>query len=101
MSTKHTPGPWQFTSWDVYDIRDERARTIALAIVGENRAGQISSDEAKANARLIAAAPELLASAQEIMSWMDNLNRYYGERPKETGTAQRLYDAIAKATGGE
>lgn len=54
MKTQHTPGPWKATRCCVEDSKKRMvAGTSTLDIAGE---------EAKANARLIAAAPELLAT---------------------------------------
>lgn len=69
MSTQHTPGPWKQLSdgikrhdEDYCQIRDSKGQFIA------NTAVAISStrlDEARANARLIAAAPDLLAACDD------------------------------------
>ena len=100
--TQHTPGPWQLGEFDEtggYDCmtgsyavtRDGRE----LAEVDQTHYGQANcdwdyrSDEAEANARLIAAAPELLEALQFVpMSELDNLTR------------AKIDAAIAKATGG-
>ncbi len=56
---KHTPGPWN-TGWTFWEGDEEIA-------YGINRGkGTISDTEATANARLIAAAPELLESVKEL-----------------------------------
>lgn len=58
----HTPGPWD--AQGIYFFADPLVgETIPL---GEMNYKFISFDEAKANARLIAAAPELLASCKEL-----------------------------------
>lgn len=56
MTTQHTPGPWEV------EIADSLYNTFY--IVNEDR----ESDELDhANARLIAAAPELLAALREVL----------------------------------
>jgi hypothetical protein len=69
--SKHTPGPWHLGShgeqYNFAHVRagsDDSAETIAEVFglyINTGRAGQ-KNEEAIANARLIAAAPELLAA---------------------------------------
>jgi hypothetical protein len=71
--TKHTPGPWRVDeTWpeetntirvkrNVLCVKAEPQRTIALC-------GHGSQDEAVANARLIAAAPELISALKAIQA---------------------------------
>jgi hypothetical protein len=75
---KHTPGPWFTldTGLDVYTEYPQndadylpRRRHLAAAITTHQ-----FDQEARANARLIAAAPELLQSLQAIVDEMCNLN---------------------------
>lgn len=56
----HTTGPWGTRRTAVYDIIVDAATGRTLAFVGI----EIRPEEAAANARLIAAAPELLAALQ-------------------------------------
>lgn len=74
MSThKHTPGPWKFGKelgarngeWLVSFDAGSKWRGIAIA---ETRTGPGSEE---ANARLIAAAPELLEACQAMIEWDD------------------------------
>jgi hypothetical protein len=63
-TTKHTPGPWRaFVQRSVVDVEDASGKVII------HWAGFDSSDtplkEQRANARLIAAAPVLLAALRE------------------------------------
>ena len=72
MTTKHTPGPWKQHGLAVYTKRklpsqsypgDPQDRWVASAQWDdeeENKERTWNADEAEANARLIAAAPELL-----------------------------------------
>ena len=74
METKHTPGPWKV----VYDLRQYWPYSGEHELVGydiESESGQqvigcegieAWKDAAEANARLIAAAPDLLAALQEL-----------------------------------
>ncbi len=58
MNTKHTPGPWKYIAWHgqhgVHDAMD-------------NDVCETFGEDAEANARLIAAAPELLEALEEIV----------------------------------
>lgn len=64
MTTKHTPGPWVrrniASARDIYigAADDGGAPSVAIVPARVNR----PADEADANARLIAAAPDLLAA---------------------------------------
>jgi hypothetical protein len=111
----HTPGPWQIDSedgqWWIYGGGDARATTgiakcdlIVNAVMGickqQNVIGQRMPDgEREANARLIAAAPDLLDALREIV---DVGAEYYdmdsGENGSPAMAAARA--AIAKAEGG-
>jgi hypothetical protein len=69
VSTKHTPGPWR------YD-KSHNAHPGAHRVLGPD--GEVLADfgwiqrfdEAKANARLIAAAPELLETLRHLHTWL-------------------------------
>jgi hypothetical protein len=66
MNTKHTPGPW-------------KVGHLGLRVVGDVRHGgmhgalqsTVAECEREADARLIAAAPELLAALQRIVREFD------------------------------
>jgi hypothetical protein len=98
--TEHTPGPWEGL---VIDDADSRQIIITA------QAHQFDLDEARANARLIAAAPNLLAACRDL----DNLleadcasgGDYHDTRlgrfsPRDC-PACRNRAAIAKAEGPE
>lgn len=90
----HTPGPWQIDYGKKYPRGVSRVnRTDALgginSIVRWNGIGMPSSVEGHANARLIAAAPELLAALKAVVAIADR-------RTDEFDAARA---AIAKATG--
>ena len=65
---KHTPGPWVYTD-DGYvtagEVYVHEPNNLGREIVE----GEIIPAEVLANARLIAAAPALLAAAKEIIAW--------------------------------
>jgi hypothetical protein len=98
MDMKHTPGPWEF----VKSYKQDKNHWYAVVFTAQHtgkphtpRAAEaqgITKDECDANARLIAAAPDLLSA----------LMLYVGE-PDEwadaqlTGRAQIARAAVAKA----
>jgi hypothetical protein len=98
---KHTPGPWQLT-------RDNN-----LLLVGATGAGNICltytrvlTGDPEANARLIAAAPDLLEAARAAVNAKTNL-RKRGFNANENDykamyrAEQMLKAAVAKAEGRE
>lgn len=84
---EHTPGPWHIKTYErhnaaiIADAAGDELATIDLACM----------PGAKADARLIAAAPDLLAACEWSLSMMA------GGRPEED--IAHLRDAIKKARG--
>ena len=85
MSTQHTPGPWQYKRTSGFDYGSTAYWVPGIC----------TNIDTEANARLIAAAPELLEALKAVL-----------DNPYREGTAshERVKDiaraAIAKATGG-
>ena len=119
---KHTPGPWRLSDWfeahdgvsrvccDVVATPDTTRRDIAIARVSYlptnvypvdrhdvpgNRA-----DTADANARLIAAAPELLEACYDTLTRLEYWSADPASRTLDAAFAV-LRAAIAKAEGRE
>lgn len=98
MTGKHTPGPWRNMTNQVETMPDKGGAVICevFALEGEDR--HALGVEADANARLIAAAPELLdvcEIALGVFAWA----RDHGAQNIEP-IADMARAAIAKATGG-
>ncbi|UXC20049.1 hypothetical protein [Comamonas squillarum] len=91
MEAKHTPGPWEAIGNLVRSPMYQPDGLPKGMQIAECKDGysQPFTEEAKANARLIAAAPELLDFIRE---WLD---RQGGDANYMTGKASAL---IAKAT---
>jgi hypothetical protein len=80
--TQHTPGPWS--------VIDTIYRTFHIV----DHEGVFVADTDRCNARLIAAAPELLAALQAVADYWAG-----GDVPADIDAAMRA--AIIKATGGQ
>ena len=105
MTTQHTKGPWEIsatgTEWD-----------ICMAGGGDMLADLSGCPNAEANARLIAAAPELLEALQGYVAHIESCRAAWEEDGAERNTkmhglavalnnifGDRIEEAIAKATG--
>lgn len=99
---KHTPGPWEWdgTVWD-YDKEQDapwlvQSKNHAQLVIldGEIRA------RSEADARLIAAAPELFEALDEtlktLLAW---IGHYSDREPSDLPAVVNAIAAIAKATG--
>ena len=90
MTTKHSPGPWAF---------QEHGSLILVARTGSSQCAvahvQVNTykDEGMHNARLIAAAPDLLSALVEAVDLIETIS------PMEGDTLRRARAAIAKAVG--
>ena len=67
MEAKHTPGPWELRTIDTADVRGAVHVYAGGAAVTTDVWGR-TLPESDANARLIAAAPDLLAFAESVES---------------------------------
>jgi hypothetical protein len=93
--SEHTHGPWTILprpGTDVIHIMGESVPGAMLTTIAQMSAGTILSESLEANARLIAAAPELLAALEALL---DDGHIGDGNRP---ATRQALA-ALAKARG--
>ena len=96
MSAAHTPGPWRVDSDPEGIVRGVVADDcMVCAMIGWDVEYE---DEEKANARLMASAPDLLEALQGLATgdfgaggWTDAMEAY----------AQKARAAITKATGGK
>ena len=104
--TKHTPGPWHNGQGP-----HNRSREIfgpSGWLIADCRTNQRSIKEEEANARLIAAAPEMLEALLEALKVVEIASRYCPKSIKNTDRfsllnieANSIRAAIAKAEGGE
>jgi hypothetical protein len=92
MTTQHTPGPWTIANGHdarVYLIDDARGHAVGELVYADARK--------PADARLIAAAPDLLAALRKLIGAIDRLP---GNNPLD-GLADEARAAIARATGAD
>ena len=98
---KHTPGPWKFRDdskffkTNPFSVYIQGGGVHSAAIANIPRKQTIPEEEARANALLIAAAPELLAALQGLL-------RGIFDGPDEANAAMliaKARDAVNKATG--
>lgn len=91
--SKHTPGPW---SWDCPEhrtfVRDKSRQPIA------EMALKRTWQEMEANARLIAAAPEMLEALKTGLKNLEELQKATGY---PTAWAQILFESVIKKAEGE
>ena len=111
MKSTHTPGPWKWDeSFGAIVSTGHTKRLVCPMWTGCNKStmDQYELDTDEANARLIAAAPELLAACEELGRLWDAGIRpqiVQGALREETDFATlcmvTLRAAISKAKGGE
>ena len=107
MTTKHTPGPWEIEWYecraDADDVKARQAKkigelfwkfptAIGPLMANENHWAGMYLDVEEADARLIAAAPDLLEFVAEWLSSQGNDKNYMTEKARA---------AIARATGDQ
>ena len=94
--TSHTPGPWIVKRrFDVYEDTGKPGvgGTFVCSTRGNSPLPESINVVCEADAHLIAALPELLAAAIDVLE----LHEHEQDRP----AVRRLRQAIAKATGKE
>ncbi len=107
-SKKHTPGPWHVDPKAAEesffeDVSILRHDGLAVAVAVHN--GDIIPPEPEANARLIAAAPDLLEALKPFAECCDSIGREIPDSKDtsswtfQAGDFRRARAAIAKAEG--
>lgn len=103
MKTQHTPGQWSVASYGEQLRLVIKRGKLSLAEILTWSDGPESRAEATANARLIAAAPDLLAALEKALASIEGqaeLLRHCGAAYGIGATLAQARAAIAKATGG-
>ena len=102
--TKHTPGPWE-VSWDKYGKESEihgksELNDGPICIIPHDDVTESGAEEQLANARLIAAAPELLEALKALIENVGSCICYDQSEGECLAKAWKMAAvAIAKAEG--
>jgi hypothetical protein len=103
--SKHTPGPWGVEFSEPYEPEITAGqwsicRVAAFAGYGEIDLGNElgGNNESLANARLIAAAPELLAALSHLVALLEPVEQWGALAVPGLATLNEARAAIAKAT---
>ena len=107
MEKKFTPGPWcvsdetrEKNEHGVFgiDINSLGIAVAHLATIWANTEEKVGSDpEAEANAKLIAAAPEMLESLEKLTKWAGSLTDWAGGTTIDPPIEEAMF-VIKKAT---
>jgi len=101
MGQTHTPGPWTIKQATSSAMVSVYAGGFNVACTGS---ANVEEDNADANARLIAAAPELLEACREALNMLGaSRDHCTGERGlvhRIDAAAKAAHAAIRKAEGG-
>lgn len=104
---KHTPGPWiveQSAKTPIYVSPLDRQEEISIChvlVIDDDEQGDdgewFNGDQTKANASLIAAAPDMLAALEKIakLKWRDNLRGL--DKPTDFADRQAALFALGDA----
>ena len=105
MSEKFTKGPWnanftRFSGWVVgFHITDPEHGSLRPICEAYDKTGAMNPDEIAANARLIAAAPEMLEALEIGVAEMKFSIMKHGNDQTMQRLIVRFKSVIAKATG--
>lgn len=104
---KWTPGPWEYNDPSKYQVGHGLFSEVAVYAPGTAfpwRMCEVTGpgdDVAIANARLIAAAPELYEALAVAMIWIDNWSPDFTDDPEWPVDRDKIRAALAKAQGRE
>lgn len=91
---KHTGG-WFVSAYDPLTVlADDASKTIICTIPAPR-----SNESARADAHLIAAAPDLLEALEQFVALVDTMHAIHGKTKADGPLATKARAAIAKARG--
>ena len=96
IETKHTPRPWRVQATGHSFVVEEHTHTEAISVDANGNPCRWS-EYTEANARLIAAAPELLEALQRLSAQCERLRMAW---QLESDAERNARVVIAKAIGG-
>ena len=99
--SKHTPGPWVVVGSRTKYVEARLVGSLMqeVAACGPTLADEGYGQQQEANARLIAAAPDLLEALRGMFAMWRSVCGAQGWEPEHLAEAVRAQAAIAKATG--
>lgn len=94
----HTPGPWTIRhGTNIFAARTDVGHEGCICNTGSHGSNhQDCGPENEANARLIAAAPDMLEALEQALQWIEVDETTHG---RKFGAGNVAREAIAKATG--
>ena len=94
MTEAHTPGPWTARRMHTggFDIMDPRNRDV-VTVYG----GGVETESREANARLIAAAPDLLEALRQLLSNAEIARHHLRNDEGGSLIGSALWDTIGQA----
>jgi hypothetical protein len=97
---EHTPGEWHLDACPdgAFQVCDGPDFDSAAVICSRNSWPR-RAEESNANARLIAAAPDLLAACEQVLHFLDYLQDLWGKEAITDMAARTLRSAVEKAKG--
>jgi hypothetical protein len=108
MTAQYTPGPWIVAAdnWGSPIIGTPGEThplgfLIVEGIYGPPHTSEAAKATAGANARLIAAAPDLLAACRAMLAWSEDIRKYFGVDDMLGSEHDMARAAIEKAEGGK
>lgn len=99
--TTHTPGPWGTDDGaEVWPMQGDTSFVTLARVTGpwDNSQWYGSVEEARANGRLIAAAPEMLLMLVDVLMTCNPDGDTYS--PPDKSLCDSIREVVAKATGG-
>jgi len=99
-SAKHTPGPWFVPVGDEFRVRAHTRSGLNVSVV-LCRNDEGGEEEGAANARLIAAAPELLEVCQMMLRELLEEAEHCGRLPLDLERAMALLQHVVTKAAGE
>lgn len=97
---KHTPGPWEAvepTAIDYRAMQIQTAESLIAVCCGGGPKRAISAPEERANARLIAAAPDMSDALRAARTYLMDVSKDRGDAAR--GTLEIINAALSKAEG--
>lgn len=104
MDAKFTPGPWEITPKSLPPDKVPKIGITApgrwVNLAGVYRTAGSDGAEARANARLIAAAPALYEALSAVRDRLDYVRSLWGDEGITWGLRDRVHAALAEAEKG-